>query len=118
MSHDTVHRRLPGWICATILFGAGFATVWIALSVHRTLPVKPLRHSLARSVDAGVFLADGHDLRADGGARLGAMMDQAARTTESVATTATIRKSRLPEWMRFRYEHPRLAFSTEMAVRV
>jgi hypothetical protein len=40
-----------------------------------------------------------------------------ARTASRSTAAMDIRKSRLPEWMRFRYEHSNVALSTEMAVR-
>ena len=43
-------------------------------------------------------------------------LDETRGASQRSAAT-DIRKSRLAEWMRFRYEHSKIALSTEMAVR-
>jgi hypothetical protein len=41
-----------------------------------------------------------------------------ATTDEAARRTTAVRKSRLSDWMRFRYEHSQVALSTEMTIRL
>jgi hypothetical protein len=113
MSDRPKHREFPLWAQAMLIFGAGFGVArWLiserdpqATAVRRDLPSRVAEaHGPARFTNRLVQL----DPR---------IRDLIPRT-EPVPEATAIRRSRLPEWMRFRYEHSHLALSTEMAVRL
>jgi hypothetical protein len=109
------HGNLRYWMFAVLLFGAGFGIVWQCSRARA-----PLRVTSSR---AASVQPPGAQPRSSAGAasrrltELGAELDGIARAMNPAPITTAIRKSRLPEWMRFRYEHSTLALSTEMAVR-
>lgn len=90
------------WICAALLFAAGFALAW------RSSPEAPRPAARAAPIDRPAPA-----IRPD--ARPARLAHPASVVPESSPTE--VRRSHLPEWGRFRYDHPRLAFSTEVAVR-
>jgi hypothetical protein len=99
-----------------LVFGAGFAIAWFT-SAHSIRSIVP-----SRTTSIGVAskrAASIPTLRSarDGLAELVSSMKEPLSSKPSAVLTTAIRKSSLPEWMRFRYEHSRVAISIEMAIR-
>lgn len=121
MTQRTRHRELPAWVRALLVFIAGFGAVWHCSSRRGSQPGESSRDAPAR--DAPERAADAPRAPAvagDTGMRRPAEGMKApgeTRTARRSAAETDIRTSRLPEWMRFRYEHSKIALSTEMAVR-
>jgi hypothetical protein len=103
-------RSSPGgWRHAVPLLGIGFAIAWWCLPDSDP-------PSIARP-DMPAPTVEAH-----GTAAPGRTATELAGASHVMAPTATsrasaVRKSRLSDWMRFRYEHSQLALSTEAAVR-
>jgi hypothetical protein len=113
MSPRPKHRELPSWVQVALVFGAGFAIAWWVSSVRNPRPVVATPEVTASRT------ADVHTPppRADRLTALPRRTPESLPTMEPQLSTSAIRKSRLPEWMRFRYEHSHLAFSMESALR-
>jgi len=69
-----------------------------------------------RAADAAHAPASAGEAGVQSPAEVTEALDETRVASRSAAAT-DIRKSRLPEWMRFRYEHPHVALPTEMTVR-
>lgn len=116
MSHRTRYRELPDWTRALLLFAAGFGVVWHCSSRRGRQHGGSTRDVAERAADAPHVPAAAGDPGMQHLAEATRARDEPTMGSRGAAAT-DIRKSRLPEWMRFRYEHSQVALSTEMAVR-
>ena len=117
MSQSKKSRELPDWVRALLLFGAGFAAVWHCSSHRRPRTVGTSQASPEPALDA---IQVPSPAAGDLGVQRSpdeAPAPSAIGITRERADATDIRKSRLPEWMRFLYEHSQVAASAEMAVR-
>jgi hypothetical protein len=112
MSYQTRRPKLSNGLQAVLVFGAGFAIAWRCSAGRSSSSIVAPRDTPARVAESREALAQTDRL-----ARLDDMLDRTFPAMEAVPNAAAIQKSRLPEWMRFRYEHQKLALSTEMQLR-
>lgn len=113
MRHLPRVLELPIWVCAVLAFGAGFGVAWWCISAREPVLGTSRTGPLAGSAEVRATVTAGSRSREpEAGSTV------FTRPIEPTRDPAAVRKSRLPEWMRFRYEHPRLAPLTEMAVRL
>lgn len=108
-------RRVADGAGALLMFGAGFALVWYGWSRSSSQRRAQVEQA-ARGTDAPASTTN--DVRGLESNRVVPRNERLDHSqAERAAASAKIRKSRLPEWMRFRVERTRIALSTEMAVR-
>lgn len=113
-------KRRETWFQLVLLAigcaGLGLAA-WLSRVDHRETPATAARPQDVETAGSHPASAPGGE-PADRAARQVSMHTaQPAFAAEPPPGAAAIRKSQLPEWMRFRYEHAGLALSTESAVR-
>jgi len=108
MSSYSRRLKLPV-IHAALVFGAAFA---IASQCSAGRGVRPATspHASVAGVANVQTRSDRTDTRANPRSDL-------VPSVAAARSGSLVRKSSLPEWMRFRYEHPTIALSTEMTVR-
>ena len=116
MSQRPRHRELPDWVRALLLFAAGFGAVWHCSSQHHPQRGGAPRDVPERVADARRAPVSTGDTGLQRPTEVTETLDETGMASPRRVATE-IRKSRLPEWMRFRYEHSEVALSTEMAVR-
>jgi hypothetical protein len=109
-------HRFPGWGQALFAFGVGFAVVWWCspAAPHRLVPrtsESPTRVEADVSMTRVEVATEHRETIVDPTSTMKATAEK------SFMADSTIQKSQLSEWMRFRYEHPNLALSTEMTIR-
>lgn len=106
-------RRLELWGQALLATTgcAGFVVAWSRMSFESPHPASQ------RALPHG--MSDGSSMVASIPASVAPETSVVAlpRPSEQIVSAAAIRKSQLPEWMRFRYDHTHLALTVESVVR-
>jgi hypothetical protein len=112
MNQRPDRSSLGGRRQAVLLLGVGFAIAWWCLSERKPPSIAVHREMPAPTVDAHRATSP-----ASGATELPGGSHVVVPAGQPAGRATAVRKSRLSDWMRFRYEHSQRALSTEAAIR-